>query len=58
VGLRLLYQAYREAAATGAQVRLAASHPAVLRVLKLIGFHHVLPIYSTAVQALAAPPVG
>jgi anti-anti-sigma factor len=57
-GARLLYLAYGEAAATGAQLRLATSRPAVLRVLELMGFDQVLPIFPTAAQALTAPPAA
>jgi anti-sigma B factor antagonist len=55
-GARLLYEAYREATATGTQLRLATSQPAVLRVLELMGFSQLLPIYPTTCEAMAAPP--
>jgi anti-anti-sigma factor len=53
-GARMLYQAHHQADAIGAQLRLATSQPAVLRVLELLGYDQVLAIYRSARQAITA----
>jgi anti-sigma B factor antagonist len=58
-GARMLYQAHGAAAVRGSELRLVTSHPAVLRVLELMGYDRVLPIYPTMVQAItASAPAG
>jgi anti-anti-sigma factor len=51
-GAHALVRAHHQAAATGAQLRVAAS-PAVLRMLELTGADHVLDTYPTLDTALA-----
>jgi anti-anti-sigma regulatory factor len=55
----MLYQAHCETAERGSELRLVTSHPAVLRVLELMGHDQVLPIYPTTAQAItASAPAG
>lgn len=54
-GVGALAEAHREAAARGAELRVAAS-PQVRRVLALTGLDQVLSVYSTLSAALAAVP--
>jgi len=51
-GAHALVRAHHQAAATGAQLRVAAS-PAVLRMLELTGADHVLDTYPSLDTALA-----
>jgi anti-anti-sigma factor len=51
-GVYALVRAHHQAAATGAQLRLAAS-PAMLRMLELTGANHMLDTYPTLDTALA-----
>lgn len=50
-----LMRAHDRAAATGAQLRIAAG-PAMRRVLELTGADSTLHVYPTVAAALAAPP--
>lgn len=50
--VQLLAQAHRRAAANGAGLRLAASSPAVLRIMAVTGFDQVIPVYPTLDAAL------
>jgi len=51
-GVQAIVAAYRQAAATGTEVRLAAS--AVLHILTVIGVDQLIPIYPDLEAALAA----
>ena len=53
--ITMLLRAHNRAAATGAQLRIAASSP-IRRVLELTGADRVLHVYPTVAAALAAPP--
>ncbi len=50
-GARILCLAHRDAVARGVQLRFAINHPSVLRVLQLMGYDQVLPIYPTIGEA-------
>jgi anti-sigma B factor antagonist len=50
-----LLRAHNRAAATGAQLRIAASPP-IRRILELTGADRILHVYRTVAAALAAPP--
>ena len=55
-GVQALVRAYHRAAAAGVEMRVAASGPAVLRVLQLTGTDQVIALYpdmSTATDGLA-----
>jgi anti-sigma B factor antagonist len=51
-GVQAIIAAYRQAAATGIEVRLAAT--AVKRILTLVGVDQLIPTYPTLEAALAA----
>lgn len=53
--ITMLLRAHNHAAATGAQLRIAAS-PAIRRVLELTGADRMLHVYPTVAAALTAPP--
>lgn len=53
--ITMLLRAHNQAAATGVQLRIAAS-PAIRRVLELTGADRMLHVYPTVAAALAAPP--
>jgi anti-sigma B factor antagonist len=56
-GVQAIIDAYRQAAANGTQLRLAAM--AVLRILTIVGVGQLIPIYPTLEAALAgtsSPP--
>jgi anti-sigma B factor antagonist len=53
--ITMLLRAHDRAAATGAQLRIAAS-PALRRVLELTGADSRLHVYPTVTAALTAPP--
>lgn len=53
--ITMLLRAHNRAAATGAQLRIAAS-PAMRWVLELTGADHMLHVYPSVANALAAPP--
>jgi len=52
-GISMLVLAHRQAAANGAELRLAVPTPAVLRALKLVRMDSLLPIYPSLDAALA-----
>jgi len=55
-GLRTLLKVQRQAAATGAQLRLAISPGGpVQRVVDLMAFDSLLPVYTSRAQATARP---
>jgi anti-sigma B factor antagonist len=56
-GISMLIRAHKQAAANRTEVRLVVLSRAVLRALTLVGIDHLLPIYPTVSQALAARPV-
>jgi anti-sigma B factor antagonist len=51
-------RAARRAAASGAEIRLAASTPPVLRILSLLGIDRVLGVYPTLDEAWDSLPEG
>ena len=51
-GVQAIIAAYRQATATGTELRLVAT--AVLRILTLVGVDQMIPIYPTLEAALAA----
>lgn len=53
-GVTALVRASRRAAATEAAVRLAVTHPAVLRVLSLVGIDQLIPVCPSVPEALAS----
>jgi anti-sigma B factor antagonist len=53
-GVQAIIAAYRQATATGTDLRLVAT--ATLRILTLVGADQLIPIYPTLDAALAAPP--
>lgn len=53
-GINILILASHQASASNAELRLAVSSPAVLRVLELIGADQVLRVYPDLTAALAA----
>ncbi|MFJ8431326.1 STAS domain-containing protein [Kitasatospora sp. NPDC094019] len=54
-GLNLLLKARMGAVAAGAELRLAAASPTVLRLLELTGANTVFPLHPSVADALAAP---
>jgi anti-sigma B factor antagonist len=57
-GLRAIAQAHDRAQAQGAELRLVAAAPGVLRVLAVTGLDAVVPVYPRLDEALAAAPRG
>jgi anti-anti-sigma factor len=55
-GISLLLRAHQQAAANRTQLRLVVRSTAVLRALTLVRMDHLLPIYPSLSQALAAGP--
>jgi anti-sigma B factor antagonist len=55
-GVTALVRASRRASASGAALRLAATAPAVLRVLSLVGIDQLIPVYPSVVTALDSLP--
>jgi len=53
-GVNALVRAYKRAAASGAQMRLVVSAPAVQRVLAITGVDRLIGIYPSVAAALAA----
>jgi anti-sigma B factor antagonist len=53
--ITMLLRTHNRAAATGAQLRIAASPP-IRRVLQLTGADRILHVYPSVANALAAPP--
>jgi anti-sigma B factor antagonist len=53
-GMSMLVRAHRQAAANGAELRLVVRSTAVLRALTVVQMDHLLPIYPSLSQALAA----
>jgi anti-sigma B factor antagonist len=51
-------QAARRAAASGAEIRLAARTPPVLRILDLLGIDRVIAVYPTVPDAAGSLPEG
>jgi anti-sigma B factor antagonist len=54
-GVRALLEAWKLAKASGGELRLAISCPAVLRVLQLTGLAQALPVYADVGQSLGPP---
>jgi anti-anti-sigma factor len=54
-GVRMLVRAGEQAAAHGAELRLAVPSPAVQRTFTLIGVHSLLPVYTSLADALHPP---
>jgi len=57
-GVRALVLAHKRAAASGAELRLAAPSASVLRVLGVLGLDGLLAIYPSLVEALLAEPAA
>jgi anti-anti-sigma factor len=55
-GITMLVRAHKQATANGTQLRLVVLSTAVLRTLTLVQMDHLLLIYPTLSQALAAGP--
>jgi anti-anti-sigma factor len=55
-GVTALVRASRRAAASEATVRLAATSPAVLRVLNLVGIDQLIEVYPSVTEAVASLP--
>lgn len=55
-GVAALVRASRRAAATEAAVRLAATAPAVLRVLNLVGIDQLIEVHPSVTEAIASLP--
>lgn len=55
-GVTAIARAARRAAATEATVRLAATSPAVLRVLHLVGIDQLIEVYPSVPEAVASLP--
>ena len=55
-GISMLVRAHKQAAANGTRLRLVVPSAAVLRILTLVQVDHLLLIYHTLSQALAAGP--
>jgi len=55
-GISMLVRAHKQAAANRTELRLVVRSTAVLRTLTLVGLDHLLPIYPSLSQALAAGP--
>ncbi|HUN33007.1 MAG TPA: STAS domain-containing protein [Trebonia sp.] len=51
-------RAARRAAAAGAEIRLAACAPPVLRILDLLGIDRVVAVYPTVAEAAGSLPEG
>jgi anti-anti-sigma factor len=56
-GVTALVRASRRAREAGADLRVAVTEAAVLRVLDLVGLGRVVPVYPTVAEALASLPV-
>jgi anti-sigma B factor antagonist len=57
-GVTALVRAARAASARGASLRVAASAPAVTRVLSITGVDRLIEIFPSAAAALAGPGTG
>lgn len=55
-GVHAIFAAQKQAAATGTQLRVAAT--AVLRILTVTGADQLIPLYPTLDAALAGTPAG
>ena len=55
-GVTALVRASRRAAATQATLRLAATAPAVLRVLNLVGIDQLIEVHPSVTEAVASLP--
>jgi anti-sigma B factor antagonist len=56
--IHAITRAARRAAASGAEIRLAACAPTVLRILALLGIDRVLGVYPTVPDAAGSLPEG
>ena len=56
LGIGALVRAYKQGAASGAELRLVVPSARVLRVLAILGLDGRLPIYPSLPDALAAKP--
>jgi anti-sigma B factor antagonist len=57
-GIREFARAHRQAAVSGAELRLAVGDSPVRRILQLTGLDQVLPLYDDVRQSLTAPVAG
>jgi anti-sigma B factor antagonist len=57
-GIGVLVRAHKQAAANRTQLRLVVHSRVVLRSLRLVQMDHLVPIYPTLSQALAAGPAS
>ena len=57
LAVRTLVLAHRQAAADGAELRLAAPSPGVLRIMELLGVDAMLPIFDSLEEAFAGSGV-
>src|SRR5262245_40882234 len=57
-GIRALVLAHSQAAASGAELRLAVSSASVLRILALVGLDGLLAVYPSLPEALATEPAA
>jgi anti-sigma B factor antagonist len=55
-GISMLVRTHKRAAANQTRLRLVVASTAVLRMLTLVQMDHLLPIYPSLSQALAAEP--
>ena len=53
-GLRTLLGAVKESRAAGGDLRIVSSNPGVDKVLKMLGFHNIAKVYTSAADALAS----
>jgi anti-sigma B factor antagonist len=60
-GIRALVMAWRQATATGTELRLVVPSPGIVRIMNILGVDRVLLLYGSLDEALAgpaAPPVS
>ncbi|MFF3166815.1 STAS domain-containing protein [Streptomyces sp. NPDC003273] len=53
-GINVLLGARRDIATAGGWLRLAGVQPSVMRVLEIVGVHHIIPCYPSLREALSA----
>jgi anti-sigma B factor antagonist len=54
-GVRALVRAHEQAAADGAELRLALGDSPAARIIQLIGLDQIVPLYHDVQQSLATP---
>jgi anti-sigma B factor antagonist len=57
-GINAVVRAYRRAHASGTDVRLVVTAPAVRRIFEVTKIDHLIPVYPGLADALAADPDG